>query len=149
MKKEKCPSIGVIIFLIYSIALILVIPTFVKERILIGSFFIDLLFRAFIVLSLYQSIHFVFYFEQSVTRFYKGVVSFKISDLSKERKNLLVIFCILSGVSAYILLNNLLLFFIPNLGQFSKLFASVYGLCGSLPILFKIVSKDKQCNNRL
>lgn len=140
-QKVNYPNISIFIFLVYSMIMILVIPSFIKERILIISFVFDLIIRVFIVISLYQSIHFVLYFEQSITRFYEGAISFKLSDLNKERKILLVIYCILSGVIAYILLNYVLCFFIPSLGQFSKIFALIFGLYASIPIPLKMLSE--------
>jgi hypothetical protein len=58
MRRIKCQDICIFIYLAYSIIMILIIPSFVKERLIIGSVFFDFLIRVFIVFSLYQSIHF-------------------------------------------------------------------------------------------
>lgn len=142
IQRGKCPSICKHIFLIYSIIMILIIPSFVKERLLIYSFFFDLIIRVIIFLSLYQSTSFVYNFEQSISRFYGGVVSVKIYELKKMKKIFFVSFCILSGLSTYLIFNFMLSIFIPTLGQFSKVVASIFGLNISIPLIIKTIRRD-------
>lgn len=141
--KGKIPNICELIFLAYAIILILIIPSFVEERLIIGSFFIDIVVRVFIILSLYQSIHFILNLERLISRFFKGVITFRVSELNKGGKIIFVTFSILSGFSAYLILDNLLLFLIPNLGHYSKVFASIFGLFISTPLLVKALFKDQ------
>lgn len=138
MRRIKCQDIRIFIYLAYSTIIILIIPSLVKERLIIGSVFFDFLIRVFIVLSLYQSIHFAFNFEQSISKFYGGVVSFRVSELDKTRKSFLVIFCLLSGLLTYLILNFLLSFLIPVLGPLTKIFASIFGLCIAIPVWVKV-----------
>ncbi len=131
-------NIYIYIFSGYSILMILLIPSFVKERLIIGSSLFDFLLRVFIVFSLYQSVHFVFYFEESVSKFYGNTVSFKVSELDGTKKIFYMAFSILSGLSTYLILYQILKFYIPFLGPITKICAFIFGMYIVIPMVIKI-----------
>jgi membrane associated rhomboid family serine protease len=87
---------------------------------------------------LYSAFTSQFTFEQSISKFYGGVVSFRVSELDKTKKSFLVIFSLLSGLLTYLILNFLLSFLIPVLGPLTKIFASIFGLCIAIPVWVKV-----------
>jgi hypothetical protein len=150
IKKMKTDTLSYMfegIFFFYSITMLLILPAFFKERVLIISTLIDFLIKILIVFSLCQSFHFLTHFEQSITRFYYGAAPFRISGLRKGMKSCLVIFSLLSGISTYLIMEFLLSRFLPTLLHYTKYFAFIFALFISIPLLLKMKTREK--TNRL